>query len=414
MIEQITISDLEHDQFVKDHPNGDMCQLSSWARVKGAFGWDYSRIAVGRGQEITGVASLLFKKVPVINSTMCYVSRGFIVDWFDEESVKALLEAVIEEAKKHKAFVIKIDPDLKEDTPDLLEKIESYGFKHQGFTFGFKDANQPRFHMVTDIDMDEKALMKSYQNRTRSQVRKSLKYGLVLEDAPLEKMAIFHDIMEETGERDNFMIRDLDYFKKIYTEMNPTGDAKLFLVKVNPQEALKGLETDLKNRLKEQKNLSKKEQTEGIKEQLSQIDNAISNAQEEIAEMEELAEQHPEGIYLSGSIYTQSGPKAYYLYGASSDSYRYLMPNYFMQWEMMKYAQDQGCTSYDFGGVSGLDGQPEDDSPGLFEFKKRWGANKRARIGEFDYILKPSHDRLFRLAFEIRKHLLILRKKLAR
>ncbi|AQT83314.1 hypothetical protein B1222_00710 [Paenibacillus larvae subsp. pulvifaciens] len=30
------------------------------------------------------------------------------------------------------------------------------------------------------------------------------------------------------------------------------------------------------------------------------------------------------------------------------------MPNYLIQWEMMKEAKKRGCTMYDFGGISGI------------------------------------------------------------
>ena len=51
-------------------------------------------------------------------------------------------------------------------------------------------------------------------------------------------------------------------------------------------------------------------------------------------------EEYPEGKYLSGAIFTLCGAKVYYLYGASSNQYRDLLPNYFMQWEMMRYAKE--------------------------------------------------------------------------
>lgn len=65
-----------------------------------------------------------------------------------------------------------------------------------------------------------------------------------------------------------------------------------------------------------------------------------------------IKQEHPEGVILSGALLAQSGHKAYYLYGASSDSYREYLPNHNMQFEMMKYARDNGAKTYDFGGVS--------------------------------------------------------------
>jgi hypothetical protein len=44
-------------------------------------------------------------------------------------------------------------------------------------------------------------------------------------------------------------------------------------------------------------------------------------------------------------------PQAWYIFGASSNEKRNLMPNHLMQWTMMQWAKDNGCTSYDFRGV---------------------------------------------------------------
>lgn len=403
MIEVMQVSDQQFDQFIKTHPNGDMCQLTGWGKVKAHNGWLHDKVAVGQDGNILGAASLLFRKIPGLGRSLCYVSRGFVVDWHDKSVVEALLQAVKDVCQQYRAFVIKVDPVISEKQADILQTIESYGFKHQGFSFGLSGGAQPRHHMITDISLDEKALLKSFQSRTRTNVRKSQKYGFELEDAPIEKMSIFYNIMQVTGDRDDFNIRSQEYFEWIYQALNPTGDAKLFLVKLNPKEAIKGLEKDIRNKEKEVKRLQEKEATEQMTQQIQDIQASIQTTQAQITELQALQEAHPEGTYLSGSVYTQAGEKAYYLYGASSNEFRELMPNYFMQWEMMKYAKSQGATSYSFGAVSGMEGHPDDEAPGLFEFKKRWAAEKVSFIGEFDYVISPFWNNLFNFAMKIRK-----------
>lgn len=109
-----------------------------------------------------------------------------------------------------------------------------------------------------------------------------------------------------------------------------------------------------------------------------------------------------EPMYLSGALFAISGNKGYYMYAASSDEYRELLPNYFMQWEIMKYAKGRGALSYDFGGISGMEGESGDKTPGLYAFKKRWGARSAGRIGEFDYVFKPFWYRLMKMALKIK------------
>ena len=85
-MEKMNITNQEHDAFVKSHPNGDLLQLSKWADTKKLTGWYSRRIAVGENGEIKGVGQLLFKKIPKLPFTLCYISRGFVTDYNNKEA----------------------------------------------------------------------------------------------------------------------------------------------------------------------------------------------------------------------------------------------------------------------------------------------------------------------------------------
>ena len=90
-----------------------------------------------------------------------------------------------------------------------------------------------------------------------------------------------------------------------------------------------------------------------------------------------------EGQALSAAIAINYGKKTFYLYGASSNEKRNLMPNYLMQEEMIKWAIETGCNLYDFGGVFILD-----KSNGLFKFKEGFCRQEGVTefIGEIDKV----------------------------
>ena len=87
-MEKMNITNQEHDAFVKSHPNGDLLQLSKWADTKKLTGWYSRRIAVGENGEIKGVGQLLFKKIPKLPFTLCYISRGFVTDYNNKEALE--------------------------------------------------------------------------------------------------------------------------------------------------------------------------------------------------------------------------------------------------------------------------------------------------------------------------------------
>ena len=96
----------------------------------------------------------------------------------------------------------------------------------------------------------------------------------------------------------------------------------------------------------------------------------------------------PEGTPIAGTLAIAYGDKVWYLYGASSNEHRNLMPNYLLQWRMIQWAIERGCRVYDFRGVSG---DVSEDNPlyGLFRFKQGFGGDFTEFVGEMDLVLNP-------------------------
>lgn len=393
-MEKMNITNQAHDAFVKSHPQGDLLQLTKWAETKTLTGWYSKRIAVGEEGEVKGVAQLLFKKVPKLPYTLCYISRGFVTDYSNKLALETLLEYAMQIAKEEKAYAIKIDPDVEVDKgADALTNLRSLGFKHKGFKEGLsKDYIQPRMTMITPIEKSDEELIQSFERRNRSKVRLALKRGTTVERSNREGLKTFANLMQITGERDGFLTRDISYFQNIYDAMNPDGDAELFLVKLEPKPVLKDLREDLLQLEQEKVKLAEKKQDKKTLNKINDVNNKIVKTQELIEDMEKLELSHPEGMYLSGALLMFAGNKSYYLYGASSNEYRDFLPNHHMQFAMMQYAREHGATTYDFGGT---DNDPDKDSDhyGLWTFKKVWGTYLSEKIGEFDYVLnKPLYQ----------------------
>lgn len=387
MVELLNITDKEHDEFVMTHPAGDLLQLTSWAGSKALTGWYSRRIAVGRNNQVEGVALLLFKKVPKTFFTMCYASRGFVCDYNDPEIVQALLNEAKNIAKDEKSYTIKIDPDIPAaGNESVIEYLKSLGFKHHGLTDGMsKDVIQPRTTMVTDVSLDDKALLQSFERNNRTKVRNSLRAGTTVIKGKRDDLPDFVKLMKETGERDGFLTRDISYFESLYENLNPERHMELFLVKLMPAEASAALESDIAKVEKDINKAEKIKDEQKKRNQLENLNNRMTKLNGQLEKMKEIESSHPEGVLLSGALYAQSGHKAYYLYGASSNSYREFLPNHHMQWHMMQYARAHGAVTYDFGGVS-VEPDSEDEHFGLWQFKKVWGTEVSDKIGEFDYV----------------------------
>jgi len=80
--------------------------------------------------------------------------------------------------------------------------------------------------------------------------------------------------------------------------------------------------------------------------------------------------------------------EATYLYGASCNQYRNLMPTYLLQYIAIKDAKKASCKTYDFYGIPPND-NPKHPMAGLYRFKSGFGGKIIHRIGSIDSYKNP-------------------------
>ena len=100
------------------------------------------------------------------------------------------------------------------------------------------------------------------------------------------------------------------------------------------------------------------------------------------------------------------------MYGASDNVYRNVMPNYLIQWEMIRWAIQTGCTVYDFQGVSGNITDENDHLYGLYRFKKGFNGTLDELAGEFDYVYRPLRAKLVDHAIDLNEWLRGVKRRL--
>ena len=341
----------EYEEFVEKCPKGHFAQTGMWAKLKD--NWK-NEIVVSRDNEgnINGVMSVLIRKVPIFKCSLMYSPRGPVCDVHDKEVLKNLLDGAKELAKKYNAYVLKLDPDVKVDDTEFCDIVKSLGFKIKSAGKNFEGI-QPKFVFRLDVEnKTEDEIFAAFHNKTRYNIRVALKNEVTTSIGGRDDLKRFHEIMVETGARDEFVIRPLEYFEKMYDQMAPTDNLRLYLA-------------------------------------------------------------HYDGKIISGTIAIKYGDKVWYLYGASSNSYRNVMPNYLLQWEMIKWAIESKCRVYDFRGVSG---DLSEDNPlyGLYRFKKGFSGEFTEFVGDIDYTFKPlmkflveKGEPVFR---KVRRKVMLLRK----
>ena len=323
MYEFITDETLaEYEAFIASHPKGHFAQSSMWGKVKSA--WTWRAIAVrGEDGKIKGSCAFLIRKAPLVGAAMLYACRGPVCDLEDKATLDQLMEGAKALAKEVKGYVIKIDPDVSHENEAFRKLLESYGFILTGTGKNFEGA-QPKFVFRLYLNgRTEEELLASFTQKHRYNIRLAVKKGVEVKLCGLEMVDEFTRIMVETGVRDNFVTRDAAYFRRLLEKL---GDhARLYMA-------------------------------------------------------------FHEGQAIAGTLAIWFGDKVWYLYGASSNQHRNLIPNYLLQWNMIQWAVEKGCRVYDFRGVSG---DLSEDNPmyGLYKFKKGFNGDFTEFIGEMDWVL---------------------------
>ena len=342
---------MNYQEFIEKHPKGHIMQSDLWAKLKN--NWQHEVItATDDKGEITGAMSVLINKLPVLPFSMMYSPRGPVCDVHDLETLKKLTDGVRALAKKHKAYVLKIDPDVESSDTEFAEIMRELGYKLKDAGKNFEGI-QPKYVFRLDVkDKTEDEVFAIFHTKTRYNIRVAVKNGVETRLGKREDLKEFHAIMLETGLRDEFVIRSLEYFERMYDVMAP-------------------------------KNLR-------------------------------LYCAYHEGKMIAGTIALYYGDKVWYLYGASSNASRNVMPNYLLQWEMIKWAVEEKCAIYDFRGVSG---DISEDNPlyGLYRFKKGFNGKFTEFVGEFELEFNPLLAKLIdkgtHIFIELRRRLFVLKGK---
>ncbi len=284
--------------------------------------WITKAVYLEENDNIIASMTILLKKVPIFNSYLLYSPKGPVCDITNIDKVTKLVKEADILAREYKAYVLKFDPECI--FSESLKKL--YIDNKFKVTLDIHNIIQPRYNMVLDIkDKKEEDLLKQFARKTRYNIKVAIRNDVTIRySRDEEDLKTFYELYKTTTIRDKIGRRPYEYFQKML-EAFTENEIRIY-----------------------------------------------------IAEHEE--------DKLASAIAINYGKKIFYIYGASSNEKRNLMPNYLMQWEMIKWGIENKCNKYDFGGVFEFTNEN-----GLYKFKsgfcKKEGATKY--IGEIDKVYKP-------------------------
>ena len=314
-------------------------QSPNWAEVKSDWKNKYI-IVEDKDGNIKGAMSVLLRKIPIFNRYIMYAPRGFTCDKHDKETIKELTIKAQEMAKKNKVFAFRLDPDVLNEDDEFKNIIEELGYKTKKNIKDITQVIQPKYVFRLDLrNKTEEDVLKSFESKTRYNVRLAIKKGITIEEGTREDIKTFYEILEETSKRDHFSIRPIEYYQKVYDKMGKEN-VKILIAKYN-EEA------------------------------------------------------------ISTTFLIKYANKVWFLYGGANNKYRNFMPNHLIQWTGIKWAIESKCDWYDFRGVSGFKDE-KDPQHGVYRFKKGFNPVFMEFIDEMYIVYKPITNFLFKIVEKIR------------
>ena len=412
MLEDLTIE--EFNRFSSIHPCNTFFQSSYWGDLKETTGWKKHLVGVKENGEVKSATLLLSKKIPVLNKNMFYAPRGFLIDYQNFEEVRNFTKKITQYVKEKKGVFFKINPyvmyqerdvdgqivECGENNQNLVDCLKEIGYIHNGFTIHYGMDLEPRWISVLDIkNKTEEELLKEMRPTTRSGIQSAYKHGLKLVEIDESRLREFKHLMEHTGERRGFIDRPLSYYENMYGAFHKDNCIKIMLVELNTVEYINNLD----NQYEVTKDKLEKSKKQSLKKELGSQLEAVYKKRMDI---QKIQEQYGDIVTVAGGLFMTYGNQVLSLFGASYREFMSFNGQYFLNFEMIKYAIAHHYQKFNFYGITG-EFNKDSQMYGLFNFKRGFHATVVELIGEFNYIVnKPFYyiyTKMFTMYKKIKK-----------
>lgn len=399
---KIGISAKEHDDFVSHHPQVNLLQSSSWAKIKD--NWENERLGFYKNGELVAVASILIKKL-LLGYTMMYIPRGPILDYRDIELLKFVLQSIKSYARSKRAVFVTFDPSIclsqslinqeKTEYPEnlaIIDSLQQMGVRWSGKTEEMGDTIQPRIQAkIYKENFEEDKLSKS----TKQAIRTARNKGVEIQFGGTELLESFSFLMKKTEKRKEIHLRNEAYYKKLLDNFKDKSYITLATLDVSKRS--QELEEQLaKNRALEE-TFTESTRTSKVEAQKKEKERLL----EELTFLQEYMDAGQARVPLAATLTLEFGQTSVNLYAGMDDDFKRYNAPILTWYETARYAFERGMLWQNLGGVeNSLNG-------GLYHFKEKFNPTIEEYLGEFTMPTHPLYP-LLRLALDFRK---TLRKK---
>lgn len=394
----VELTEKEYQKFWENHPQKTFLSAPKIAKLREKTNWKSYFVGVKENKKVVAAALLLSHKRK-FNVNEFYSPRGFLLDYNNKELLAFFVEKVKEFAKSKNGYILRIDPyviykqrDINgdiveggEDNSHVVEHLTSLGFKK------VKNENMEQVGWMFSLGLEgksEEQILKEMQSSTRNTIRKAEKLGITMTELSYDELDRFQNIMEKTGARKNFAVRNLEYYQNMYNLFHDSNEVKYYVTELNLKEYIEKLK---ETKQEKEEKLSKLKDDKDNEGQRNNIISEIESLDKRIDEAKEIMKTTGKDIItLSGSMFILIDPEVIYLAGGNYEEYMRFNSQYIIQWELIKYGIEHNFKKHNFYGIpANINEHPKDY--GIYEFKRRFNGYVEELIGEFELPLKKEY-----------------------
>src|SRR5439155_20206599 len=167
-------------------------------------GWDVVRVLYAGPNGDAGF-QLLHRRTPL--GRIGYLGRGPVDDTSTPEAAAAALNVVAVAARQLRLIYVMIEPNSTGFNPVIEGRLRRV------------PPLQPPTTIKIDLAPEAEAIFAQFKPKTRYNVRLASKKGVTVREGSLVDLPTFYALMQETGERDRFLVRPIAYYRYVLEAM---------------------------------------------------------------------------------------------------------------------------------------------------------------------------------------------------
>ena len=304
-----------------------------------------------------------------INSGPIYTQQDALPVFYAELKEYAkqngVLELLVKPYETYQTFDSQGNP-IDAEKKSIIQGLTDLGYQFDGLTTGYPNG-EVSWHYIKDLqDYDAVSLLKSFNKNSIRNIQSAFDFNILIRNAEREEIPTFKKIIEETGKRQGFEDKNLDYYMKLYDMF---GDKADFLIaEVNPQQSIDALNVKMASLDKKSKQFHQQYQAlQKKKDFLTSLDSESGN------------------VALACALIIYTNTEATYLFGGSYAEYQKFSAPFLLQYHAMKQTMQRNIHQYNFLGIQGI----FDGSDGVLRFKQNFNGYIVRKAGTFRYHPSP-------------------------